>query len=166
MAAISLMSISCAAATDLNAPLDERPTIRTEIYRGFRAAFNCVMEDSKYADGIERCALRHAGAEEQRMPNHLPFEVGLYYGACVFLRVQIEADTRISRSNSVAAAELPIVKHSYATLYRLFRQQQGILNISDKDLVDATGVINKAKAESLNELLLWARELPQGPLER
>ena len=73
--AASLAVLSTARAADINTPIDQRPTMATEIQRGFRSGTRCFA--SEQAQLIDACLNSITGAENEKLANPTSFSLGL-----------------------------------------------------------------------------------------
>ena len=88
--AIALTLPQMAAAADLNAPLDEKPTLGSEIKRGWNAAFDCSLAHIVDVQGMNDCTSAAGSKAHQERPNPDPFLLGLYLGSTLHFAAQAE----------------------------------------------------------------------------
>lgn len=159
-----LISVPLAQATDINAPMDARPTIGSEIKRGNGAAFDCGAKPLSDVYSLGRCVSNAISADQQKQPNSLPFIVGGYWGECKHDAILIEADLSIASTNSYAASEIPTVARELASSYEIFRRYQDQLGVTDMQLVEALDDITADdKVKILAQLQSWGAKPPQAP---
>ena len=149
---------------DLNAPLDTRPTIASEITRGNRAAFDCSLQHVADALSFSQCVSDAISTDEQRQPNSLPFTVGAYWGECEHEALMVKSDSELAATNSIAAEELPSAQRELASCYGVFRHYQQKLGVTDEQLTGADDDITPAGRQMLlNQLHSWEKQPPNTP---
>jgi hypothetical protein len=127
---------STSSAADLNAPLVDRPTLGSEIKRGWDAASDCYLHNLEaLADG--QCISDASSAAQQQRSNYKPFELGLYFGE--WQAEDLAAISAQSLSNNVIAQqEAPEHAREAGAAYTVFRHLQAELGITDAQLMAAT----------------------------
>jgi hypothetical protein len=149
-------------AADINAPIETRPTVGSEITRGTLAASDCSFRYRIDLRGLEKCISDALSTDQQKQPNFLPFEVGLFWGRCTAESQLIEAFTEIAATNPLAASKLPEVRESFRSSYGVFRNYQAKLGVTDQQLVDSdTQLVPSGKRFLLDILQKWERDYPQ-----
>lgn len=151
-----------AQAPDLNAPIDTRPTIGSEINRGNKAAFDCSLQNVADALSFSQCVSDAISADQQKQPNSLPFMVGAYWGECVSEALMVKTDLELAPTNSIAAAELPTAQRALALSYSVFRHYQEKLGVTDEQLIAADGDLTpNGKQSLLAQLRSWKQQPPK-----
>jgi hypothetical protein len=146
---------------DLNAPIDTRPTIASEINRGNRAAFDCSLQHVSDALSFSECVSDAITADQQKQPNSLPFMIGAYWGECASEALMVKSDSELAATNSLAAAMLPDAQRQLALSYPVFRHYQQRLGITDEQLVAAIDAVTPAGKQSLlAQLHSWEKQPP------
>ena len=110
---VMLIALLCAArawCADVNAPLDERPTIASEIRRGFQAGHKC--EESDLAAEEQICIERLSVAEGARLANIEPFRLGVNLFAWLDYdrKAQTPETTKAERMFFVLQAKLAFIE--------------------------------------------------------
>ena len=72
-----LISLGAQAQTSLDAPVDTKPTVRSEIKRGYSAAFNCFLEATNDYLAFTICVSAVQEENEQKSTLSDPFLLGL-----------------------------------------------------------------------------------------
>jgi hypothetical protein len=153
---------SAAQAPNLNAPIDTRPTIGSEINRGYSAAFDCSLQHVADALPFSQCVSDAVSTDQQKQPNSLPFMVGAYWGECVSEALMVKSDRELAASNSVAAASLPDAERELGMSYPVFRHYQQKLGVTDQQLVEAIDDVTPAGKQSfLAQLHAWENQPPK-----
>lgn len=151
-----------AQATDINAPIDKRPTVGSEINRGNKAAFDCGLRHVSDVLAFSKCVSDVISMEEQNQQNYLPFMVGAYWGECENEALSVESNSKIASTNNFAAAELPDDLRELASTYRVFRNYQKKLGVTDDQLVAALDDLTpEGKKMLLAQLHSWENAPPQ-----
>jgi len=163
-AAISVwVVVACAApawAVDLNSSLNDRPTVGSEVKRGFKAAFHCMTSNNPFARKIADCVDDAASNDEQRHADSTPFRLGLYYGACVNLSTLVKTDTDLQKKNSAARADLEYAKIDLKYAYEQFRLVQKKIGLSDEQVVQGTGMLPEGRSGAIQQLRNWVKSPP------
>jgi hypothetical protein len=154
------MACGAAPARTLDEPLNDKPTVGSEINRGFEAAFNCVMANLADAQKTSDCDQAVVQAEEQKHADSDPFKLGLYYGACVHFATEIRSDTEGQATNRAAADDLTFAKIELKFTYQQFKLVRDAVGISDDHLIDATKMVPEGRAGAKRELLEWEQHPP------
>jgi len=87
---VALILPQVVAGADLNAPLDEKPTLGSEIKRGWQAAFDCSLAHIVDVQGMNDCTSAAGSKAQQERPNSDPFLLGLYLGSSLHFAAQAE----------------------------------------------------------------------------
>jgi len=155
---------SGAQTPDLNAPIDTRPTVGSEINRGYSAAFDCSLQHVAEPLSFSECVTEATSADQQKQPNSVPFIVGAYWGECGQEALMVKSDQDLASTNSIAATILPEAQRELATSYPVFRHYQEKLGVTDEQLVAAIADVTPAGKQSLlAQLHSWERQPPQAP---
>ncbi len=148
-----LLTISGAAAADLNAPINNTPTIGSELQRGVAAAFDCHLKFVSDTSRQSQCALDAASVDQQRHPDFKPFHLGVFWGMWMEWGFDIQSDRSIAGTNTFAAARLPELIRERETYLPLFRRIQREVGVTDEQLVNAQqAMLPAAKAKLLEDL--------------
>jgi hypothetical protein len=151
-------------APDLNAPIDTRPTIASEINRGNRAAFDCSLQNVSEAPSFSECVSDAISSDQQKQTNSLPFMVGAYWGECSSEALMVKSDSKLAPTNSVAAASLPDAERQLALSYPVFRHYQEKLGVTDEQLIEAIDDLTPTgKQMLLAQLHAWEKDPPPAP---
>ena len=169
MLAVSVLTLvwalaSATQAPDLNAPIDTRPTIASEINRGNRAAFDCSLQHVSDALSFSECVSDAISTDQQKQPNSVPFMVGAYWGECATEALMVKSDLELASTNSVAAAILPDAQRELPMSYPVFRHYQEKLGVTDEQLIAALDDVTPAGKQSLlAQLHSWEKQPPKAP---
>ncbi|HEX5264230.1 MAG TPA: hypothetical protein VFW13_11920 [Phenylobacterium sp.] len=138
---------NAAWGTDVNAPLDTRPTLQTEMHRGYLAASGCAitLEALQYAI----CISHVSDAEEAKISNANPFNLGLFLAAWRVLDQQVRSFASLP-DNRFARAAVPESQEQAASEFVVLRGLQKRLGLSDLQVRAASGAQNDALAERWN----------------
>jgi hypothetical protein len=139
--ALMLMAFQSAPGVDLNAPLDTRPTLGSEMRRGYEAASECsiVLQALDY----ELCTGRIGQAESARIGDATAFKLGLSLAAWAALDLHVQTDEKLT-DNPMARAELPQARRWAASEFVVVRYFQRKLNLTDVQVRSGAGGINDA----------------------
>lgn len=149
-----LLSAPPAFAADINAPLNETPTIASEIRRGEMAAVKCNGDNLLDPLAFSKCTSAAAMADEQRHRNSAPFQLGLYWQESVLNTIQVEGGGY--------GADVNELKTFIATSYQGFRFFQKQLDLTDEQIVTAVAANDPAYQPLLDQLHSWERNPPEG----
>jgi hypothetical protein len=133
---VACLFASVGSAADLNAPLVDRPTLGSEIKRGWDAATDCNLHNLEaLADG--QCISEASSTAQQQHSSYKPFELGLYFGE--WQAEDLAAMSAQSLSNNVIAQQ-DAPEHTWEAqgAYVVFRRLQAELGITDAQLMAAT----------------------------
>jgi hypothetical protein len=126
------------AAPDLNAPLDTRPTLASEMRRGWSAEAECYdVRSSPLEYGL--CVSRLGDRESARIGDPTPYKLGLYLRAWASMDLRFRSDGELAASNAFAAADLPGARRECASDALVARGLQKRLGLTDAQLMSATG---------------------------
>jgi hypothetical protein len=125
-----------ASANVLDRPLNDKPTVRTEIVRGTDTAFACGPRSDLPTEEI-RCMTDAITADRLRHPDGVPFRVGVLYGGCYQLSADYKATSRLkTRVAGRISYELEALFSSWVDA---LWAAQNELHISDAELATANG---------------------------
>ena len=151
-----LILTGTANAADLDAPLNDRPTLGSEIERGWRAATDCNLKNIANALEYVDCIDGTASKAQQEHSNANPFLLGLYYGEAAHFGTDPKVDSENASSNSFAASEVATDRARLAPAYEVFRHYQKQLDVKDDQLVGTlSDLSDKGKADALAQLKNW-----------
>lgn len=155
LAALALLALttSAVAQTDLNAPVDEKPTIASEVKRGIGAAMDC-----RGTGDFNKCVLDAASANTQKQPNTNSFELGLFYEACQESELHADVDKRMASENSAASSSVPSDMEDITSNFELMLAKQRLVKVSDQQLVALDA---DRTPESRARMLEWIKTLPR-----
>jgi len=136
-------------AADLNAPLVDKPTLGSEISRGFHAAYQCGDSDPLTSS---TCIFDTSAAEQQRRTNYQPFQLGLFFGALVHFDSQHQTDLSLT-DNYVAQDREPLVACEAHSMFVVYRSLQAKLGVTDAQVLLVTELTGKVSVESMQH---WA----------
>lgn len=84
----TLISTIC-FGTDLDAPVEKKVTIRSEIKRGADAMFDCFMKKRSPISGTAQCYKEIYSLNQQKNTDTKPFLLGLYFRTWVDLGLSL-----------------------------------------------------------------------------
>lgn len=115
--------IAPASATDLDAPVERKITVKSEILRGYSASAECSRSDSLNYLDIIGCVNRIVSAETQNNTITDPFKFGIYH--------ETYFDLWVSRKVMSAVMKIdPLNNHVFRTFYRYYYEQSETLKRS------------------------------------
>lgn len=80
--AITLFCLSATAnSSDLDSPIVNKPTVRTEINRGYEAAFDCSLHNAGNPRGEFRCVSGVVSYNQQNNTSTPAFKTALYFSS-------------------------------------------------------------------------------------
>ena len=160
--AISYLLSAAAQTADLNAPINTRPTIGSEIKRGHDVAFDCSIKFADDVISLSECVNDALSVNRQRQVDTLPFELGAFLQECQQEAFLIKAETELAPTNSLAARELPEVRRHLALCYPILRNDQKKLKITDEQLIKAIDTLAPAgRVTYLDQLHEWEKNPPK-----
>jgi hypothetical protein len=109
------------ADNQLDKPVASQPTVRSEIKRGFDVAGQCIHFLGGDPLEFEGCITQLEHKSRESLVDPRPFDAGIYLDAWILLDARGNAGDSASR------------------MYRLFRNAQGKLGVSDRQAVHAIG---------------------------
>lgn len=153
-----------AGAADMNAPLNDKPTVGSEVSRGQDAAFHCGLDFLSDTPAVAGCVFRAVAQNKQLHANTLPFEVGVFYGAWCEMRNSVKTDIELASTNSVAAAHLPDAEQEELSMYTVMRHDQAQAGITDDQLLSIfTEMKPAARQDELARMKQWEASYPKAP---
>jgi len=147
-----------AFAADINAPLNDTPTIASEIRRGDTAAFHCHLDNLIEQLAFSDCISAAAKGDEQRHPNYAPFELGLYLKTFMLDPARIEEGRKVGTINN---DDIAFITNDIAISYFEFRLNQKKLGLTDEQIVAALAAGDPASWLSLEQFREWERNPPK-----
>lgn len=147
---------------NLDAPLDSRPTLRSELNRGRAAAFDCGLHH--FDDMLDHSAcVDHVISEAvQRVPNATPFMVGAYFQACEDFAEMVEIMAKDDSQSDYHARRIAEARHYLALTYPALKNYQGKLRLTNAALVSAFDDLTPAgRSDYLAHLAAWAKDPPR-----
>jgi hypothetical protein len=126
-----------ACAADLNTPLNETPTLGSEIKKGHQAAEDCSrgLPDPEM---FVACISAQGSKSEQSTVNPKPFLLGLYFGA--WWNTDLLAESAKSLPDNVFAQQrYPQWQNAAQGELTVVRTYQHDLGVTDGQLLEATG---------------------------
>ncbi len=160
LSGVVLLASVCgaSAAATAVAPATGRPTIDSEMRRGELSAFECSL---RAPAEFPQCVFYAVAAEQQKQANIEVFKLGAFYGACEDANAILKADQATAAKDNSAAADVLQDRANRANFYRLFRQQQLKLGLSNEQVVASEPYKTPvAKKEMLAMLKDWAGNPP------
>ena len=148
-ALLAIVAILCAAraqaASKLDAPIEQqRPTVRSEIYRGISAHSNtCGIDASRQLD----CVFAIQNANVQRNTSTDAFNAGVFFGAWLI---------SATHEDAVREASHQEVHTDALRFYRSMKGYQEKLGIDDAALCEATRVVCRNVVPLMRE---WDRRV-------
>jgi hypothetical protein len=126
---------------DLNAPVQTKPTIGSEIKRGFDVSNQCIHFIGEGPLAFEGCITQLEHKSRESLADPRAFDVGIYLSAWNLL-------------------DIPGMNASDSTerMYELFRIAQGKLGVTDRQAVHAIGEGKDWEDKVLNGLREWAKQ--------
>lgn len=148
-----------AHAADLNTPLNDKPTLGSEIHRGLWAANACyfIHDNEFHPDSFDGCIISRDSANTQSVPSYKPFSLGLHFQAWFWYDtgITIAAKTPGNRFNSDISKRSGV----YAPLdFEIFRKLQRDLGVSDAQLIQIAGIPSAGVKETYQRIGYWARK--------
>jgi hypothetical protein len=134
-------------SADVNAPLDVRPTIQTEMHRGYLAANRCDITLAPLQYDI--CIGHVSDAEEAKISNADAFNIGLYLAAWGVMDLHMRSSASLP-DNRFARADLPASQEEAAADFLILRGLQKRLGLSDQQVRGGAGALNDALADRWN----------------
>ena len=159
------VSIEVALAANINAPLDTRPTIGSEIRRGYSTALGCFIRHNMVST-FDDCILAAGAKAEQELSNSAPFLLGLNYGATDLAKTAFDVDAEMKRKTRSEFWEIRVRndQRRLGDFYRVFKVEQKQVSISNADIANSFGPgttdPKAARAEVLKELSFWDANPP------
>ena len=152
------------ASVNLDAPMEQRPTVRTEINRGYEAAFTCVINSGVSASGLYKCVENSVSHNKQAVANPTAFMIGAYLQACENLAGIIQSQQPLAETNPIARAQLSDATVYLGVTYRRFRNEQQNLGVSDNQIVESIRDLSaNGKQVVLAKLQIWRQSPPPAP---
>ena len=158
---ISLALALAAAPPNLDAPLDSRPTLRSEINRGKAAAFECGLHH--FGDLMEHdsCVEQVTNEAVQRVPNAAPFTVGAYFQACEDFAELVEIMEKQNDQSDYYARRIAEARHYLALTYPVLKNYQAKVKLTNAQLVAAIDELTPVGRQTfLARLAAWAKDPP------
>ncbi|HEY4115418.1 MAG TPA: hypothetical protein VGM17_15285 [Rhizomicrobium sp.] len=158
---LAAMSAQPAIAADLNALLNDQPTIGSEVSRGAAASFQCELNHEADSVAFGKCVSDAANADEQRHPDYAAFELGLYWQECVLRSIILGGD----KQGHMLLDDVEL-RHSKTVLvlsYQQFRRYQRQLGLTDEQLVTAYAAGDPAWRPLVQQLHDWEKHPPKVP---
>ena len=153
------ISFLAANAAELNAPITNKPTLGSEIYRGSAAGNDCYFvgdnnfSPTKYAE----CISKAESTNIQSQPTYKPFSLGLHFRAWLWEDIEITMadEPPPSRFKRRLAAEAS----SYAPLdFEIFRKIQSELGITDKQLFGIIQLTSEGQLDTSKRFAYWSNK--------
>jgi hypothetical protein len=137
--AILAGSADATAQADLNAPLDVRPTLKSEILRGWNAAQRCQigLPPLDYA----LCVTRVIDEDQARNGVPDPFVLGATLREWFIADIAVQTDAKLT-DNAYAQAEAPEARRQCAAAALVAAGLQRKLGLTDAQLMAATGAVD------------------------
>jgi hypothetical protein len=144
------------AAADLNAPVNNTPTIGSEIARGIDAANNCPMMRPRKVvdDDTYSCIAGIANTNRQRMTAFEPFLLGLYFRS--WLVMDVAAYPSKAPDDAIGERLETSARRDASEFYAAFRGYQKQLGVTDEQLIQATKSAGGSTASNQARLDFWA----------
>jgi len=134
-------------AQNLDAPVTQQPTVRSEIKNGFEAGEICAQYGTRAAS-MDPCFRRLATEYRMRNPSYHAFLVGLGVREWTEASVYIKAADQLP-GNIIARDEAAHARIAGMAGERLVREGIGVLQISLEDAFTAAGVVPANRPPSL-----------------
>ncbi|HWD27567.1 MAG TPA: hypothetical protein VG387_10410 [Rhizomicrobium sp.] len=126
-------------AANLDRPLNDKPTVRTEIVRGINTAFNCGSEFVSDVIQQQHCMIKAVQRDQETHPDYEPFQLGVFFGGCLQFDAEVNAAKSLEKTNRAAARNLPIFRKARKAMFDALKSVQNELRISDTEMVEAGG---------------------------
>lgn len=145
-----------ALAADLDAPLEQKPTLGSEIRRGVAAARQCYLKDDNTIQPINfaDCIVHLDDSSDQASPSFKAFSLGVHYGAWHW--ETIEADVARSNPSDELQKSVAEVAAQFApgdfTIWRVYQRELGVTDLQILTLADVPIAVRK---ETLAEFKEW-----------
>ncbi len=155
---LALIWPSAFLAADLNAPIQNTPTLGSEIHRGIGAATDCYFLHDNNFDPLSYtgCVTRADSKNTQAQAAYRPFSLGLHFQA--WLWEDIEIQMYHGDPHKVFAKRLAEQAGQYAPLeFAIFRRIQMELGVSDGQLMAVTDLTAAGKNETLARIAYWSK---------
>jgi hypothetical protein len=150
------VSFSCALAADLNAPIEQTPTLASEIRRGDKAASAHFLEGYNKIEPYKfaSCVIDHDKANGLERPDGRAFSLGLNFGAWRWATIEMDIahkspKDKLSRSIATVAGKFSPQN------FVIWREYQKMLDVSDADILNFMDVPDAVRNETLLEFKTW-----------
>jgi hypothetical protein len=146
-----LCSANVVGAADLNAPIETKPTVGSEIRRGTEAAFDCFSRNVMSPFDAEECTSNVEAQNRQRLQAGFePFSLGAYYMGW-FLADGFAFNAKLGEA-------LTAQWHRVATdLFASYRDFQNRLSLTNDQLITAGKFTEKGAADAKARIEFWSR---------
>jgi hypothetical protein len=123
-----------ASAVDLNKPINNTPTVATEIKRGSDAAWQC---DSVMTNALDyaRCIFKVEELNRQKVVDYQPFDLGLFFAAWLNLDITAGSVKKVMGEDSTRFQD---AYREADSMFTLFSSVQAEMKVSDKQLINIT----------------------------
>lgn len=152
-------------ATDLNAAVNDKPTVGSEISRGSAAAFDCTLHSGPDTWKLSNCINSTAEADRQRHSTYLPFEAGIYFGGWVHSDLALQSAESLAATNSFAKQVVPVDRGQTQRLFIVFEGLERKLNVTDAQVISAAtaDMTPAARTHIAERMRYWRSQPPPQP---
>jgi len=123
--------VNCASAADLNAPVERKITVKSEIIRGYFGALDCNKPDSMNWLKVVECIGGVVSKETSQNTVSDPFKFGIYHEAYFNLWILKNATLSVER---VDLLKNPAFRTSYQFFYNQSETLRKTLGLSFDDI--------------------------------
>ena len=143
-----------ARAADLNAPINNQPTLGSEIARGNDAAYNCFFHSGNdprppSALNLSICIMNTADADRQQHTVYLPFQLGILFGGWQLEDSKLRSAESLAATNIFAQQEIPDDRYHTLQLFTVFESIEHKLKVTDEQVISAATVDLTPEARSM-----------------
>jgi hypothetical protein len=148
---LSLCNAKVVDAADLNAPIEAKPTVGSEIKRGTEAAFDCFSRNVMVPFDAEECTSNVESQNRQRlMAGFEPFSLGAYYMGW-FLADGFAFNDKLGSALSAQWRRVA------ADLFASYRDYQNRLGLTNDQLITAGKFTVQGAANAKTRIEFWSR---------
>jgi hypothetical protein len=132
---VLVSSVAAGGDNPLDKPVTSQPTVRSEIKRGWDAAFDCGLKGGPFEiEAAADCFDAAQRENRQKMSTgYEPFAVGCYFGAWSHFRIVAD----VLKSHPVGNAAT--AEHRAEGFWKSYRENAKSLGLTDDDVLETVG---------------------------